>query len=180
MTDCLRCDRSFKTQSARAQHISDSSRHNICRECYYLEDFETPYELREHMIDEHNGCTQCNDTFESARDLRQHLYDEHNMCSVCKQCFSSPSNLKYVCSPHSETVYSHALWFSVSARLICPTASARSPREEYRMFCVLSHLCDQIRHGPAPGTGNLLVWRQSHRCQRPCKDLLYIRPVPRL
>ncbi|KAM0513749.1 hypothetical protein ACHAPE_007575 [Trichoderma viride] len=81
MTDCLRCDRSFKTQSARAQHMSDSSRHNICRECYYLEDFETAYELREHMIDEHNGCTQCSDTFESVGDLRQHLYDEHNMCS---------------------------------------------------------------------------------------------------
>lgn len=109
MTDCLRCDRSFKTQSARAQHISDSSRHNICRECYYLEDFETAYELREHMIYEHNGCTQCDDAFESERDLRQHLYDEHNMCSVCNQCFSSPSNLKYVCSFRSETVYSHAL-----------------------------------------------------------------------
>lgn len=96
MTDCSRCDRSFRTQSARAQHISNSSHHNICDECYYVVDFETAYELREHMIDEHNGCPQCHDTFDSEEDLQEHLYDEHNMCSVCNQCFSSPSNLKYV------------------------------------------------------------------------------------
>lgn len=128
MVYCYRCERSFRTLSALIQHESNSSKHHICHVCYNEEDFETACELREHLIDEHNGCPQCYDVFDSARDLREHLYDEHNMCSVCNRCFTSPSNLKYVRFFLSKKVSQHAVRFSTTrARLTCTIAPTRSP-----------------------------------------------------
>lgn len=98
MAYCYRCERPFRTLLALNQHTYDSSKHHMCPEC--TGDFKTLYELREHLVDEHDGCPECYDIFDSESDLQDHLFEEHNMCSICNQFFKSPSNLKYVSSFH--------------------------------------------------------------------------------
>ncbi|PTB35590.1 uncharacterized protein TrAFT101_009368 [Trichoderma asperellum] len=100
MAYCYRCERPFRTLLALNQHTYDSSKHHMCPEC--TGDFKTLYELREHLVDEHDGCPECYDIFDSESDLQDHLFEEHNMCSICNQFFKSPSNLKYHQLVHRE------------------------------------------------------------------------------
>jgi DNA-directed RNA polymerase subunit RPC12/RpoP len=95
--DCRRCQKPFKSHSARSQHILDSPKHNICVDCSV--DFSTLDEWNEHAATEHNRCAACSRKFKTPDQLLQHEVDKHNMCETCLSYFDSPSNLRNVRFP---------------------------------------------------------------------------------
>ncbi|KAL7785493.1 hypothetical protein V8C37DRAFT_419977 [Trichoderma ceciliae] len=93
---------SFGSSSARWQHFSNSSRHNVCTNCYHAPDFQTLDELETHWVVQHDWCSRCDEFFDDLDDLEQHRIDEHNKCLTCGGYFSSPSNLRYHRLTHAE------------------------------------------------------------------------------
>ncbi|KAJ4211280.1 hypothetical protein NW759_012758 [Fusarium solani] len=94
--ECLRCDREFRSQAAKEQHMRDSSRHNVCHLCG-VRDYEYADDLDDHLKDDHHFCIKCDQIFYGDWLLEQHNVDVHNLCVTCGRRFTSPSNLNNVC-----------------------------------------------------------------------------------
>lgn len=94
---CIRCNKGFRSASAREQHIRDSANHYICQICPEPFDYETQNELNDHLETEHHICTYCDrPPFRTSKQLDQHDVDKHNMCIVCRKYYRTIQNLKMV------------------------------------------------------------------------------------
>ncbi|KAH7187779.1 hypothetical protein DER44DRAFT_680191 [Fusarium oxysporum] len=100
---CIRCNKGFRSASAREQHIRDSADHYICHICPEPFDYETQNELNDHLETEHHICTYCDrPPFRTSKQLDQHDVDKHNMCIVCRKYYRTIQNLKMHKITHAE------------------------------------------------------------------------------
>ncbi|KAG8667800.1 hypothetical protein FPOAC1_012639 [Fusarium poae] len=98
---CFRCNKNFRSHSAKQQHIRDSAHHYLCHICPL--DYGTQNDLNNHLENEHHICTTCDlRQFRTARQLQQHDVDKHNMCIICGKYYGTPQNLKMHKLIHAE------------------------------------------------------------------------------
>lgn len=71
MYNCHRCDRSFGSESALAQHVADSLSHHVCTECQ--KDLTSAHGLHDHCRQKHPYCIECREVFGNDRELQAHL-----------------------------------------------------------------------------------------------------------
>ncbi|KAH7067511.1 hypothetical protein BKA63DRAFT_522275 [Paraphoma chrysanthemicola] len=106
---CHRCERSFRSYSALAQHTRDSLNHYECPECDF--DGTSWDELLDHCREEdcRTVCQGCNDGEGTHWDHDCEEYWEHveeeNVCTTCERHFSSASNLHQHELSHRKTMY---------------------------------------------------------------------------
>lgn len=93
---CERCRRVFVSEDPKNAHIRASKRHNICRSCREPIDFETDDDLRNHLVDDHYACLECNIFLKSAQDVLSHDISVHYYCDSCDRYFGNENNLRMV------------------------------------------------------------------------------------
>ena len=97
MAYCQVCDRSFQSEKALDQHLSNSRRHAFdCRFCGLHFETQTGYDDHVRDSPDHNICGICGEDLGTGDELFNHELEIHNMCEECFKYFSSPNNLNQV------------------------------------------------------------------------------------
>lgn len=82
MPYCLRCGRSFSSNRAFEQHVSDSDSHHVCHECQ--KDCASAQGLHDHRRQKHLTCIPCKRVFQNGHDLAVHVRSSiHQPKSLC-------------------------------------------------------------------------------------------------
>ncbi|KAI1032819.1 hypothetical protein LB504_006275 [Fusarium proliferatum] len=102
---CGRCNKGFRSQHAKQQHVQDSENHHLCGYCPSPTDYETLEDLDAHLEEDHHICTTCNyRQFRDGHRLAQHDMDKHNICNMCRRRFQTAQNLKMHKLSHAERI----------------------------------------------------------------------------
>ena len=105
---CRRCDRTFKNDSSKRQHLENSRRHNQCDICSYdgpeWDSLLEHYNQTGHQV----VCWGCDDGEGLPWDPNSHAYlrhlERHNVCEECHGHFETQNNLNQVCNYQTCTV----------------------------------------------------------------------------
>ncbi|KAF8341912.1 hypothetical protein F5887DRAFT_975610 [Amanita rubescens] len=116
--DCMKCNRTFRSQSSLEDHYRGSSEHPNCNRCgkgfknkrlmeehYGMQHALVSYELDAHYLasDMHPSCLVCNCGFKDSESYKEHLVSAHEnlFCALCTAYFESPETLSdhYLMSP---------------------------------------------------------------------------------
>jgi hypothetical protein len=94
--ECKRCSVKFPNWIAHNTHNHESIRHNFCRTCPHLVDFESFRDLQKHLEERHFYCEVCDWSAPSREGLTSHNVSVHHMCGVCGRYFGAPHELQGV------------------------------------------------------------------------------------
>ncbi|KAI0022556.1 hypothetical protein F4780DRAFT_777616 [Xylariomycetidae sp. FL0641] len=105
MYECDSCARYFVSPQAKMQHMYALNHHEYECDFYHCDEtFPDEEELREHEIDDHFYCDDCDRVFQSLNNIKMHLNSRIHrgqdvVCPFCKNGFTSATGLSH----HLET-----------------------------------------------------------------------------
>lgn len=94
---CNRCSRRFRSWNAQWQHQLDKNHFDHeCFCCY--ETYPTEQQRKEHEIEDHHHCADCNRFFTNLNNIQQHLRSAAHLgtsinCPFCKRGFTTATGL---------------------------------------------------------------------------------------